>query len=65
MADYNCELGRNRKCHTCGEEFYIPRYQLESWYWKHKSKYFCSYTCFRVYEKDNNTLKRRRVSKTR
>lgn len=63
MADYNCELGRNHKCHTCGKEVYIPRYQEAQWYWKHNRTYFCSYTCFRVYEKDHNTQKRRRVTK--
>lgn len=60
MADYNCEFGANKKCPVCGKPFFVPSYMRESYAYKIRKKYFCSYTCFR---KSDPKPIRRRVSK--
>lgn len=50
MANYRC------RCHRCGKVFYGG--DLVDWVYKMDGYYFCSWSCFRAYEKEQKHLKK-------
>lgn len=50
MGNYQC------KCHRCGKIFFGG--DLYNWAYKMDGYYFCSWSCFRAYEKEQNRLKK-------
>ena len=45
------EFGAMHKCAVCGKKFWITAPEL--WAYKAQSKYFCSYTCHRNWQVEN------------
>ena len=50
MANYQC------RCHRCSKVFYGG--DLVNWVYKMDGYYFCSWSCFRAYEKEQKYLKK-------
>lgn len=50
MSGYQC------KCHLCGKIFFSGN--LHEWVYKMDGYYFCSWSCFRRYEKEQELMKR-------
>lgn len=48
MGNYQC------KCHRCGKIFYGG--DLSNWVYKMDGYYFCTWSCFRAYEKEQKHL---------
>lgn len=50
MGNYQC------KCHRCGKIFFGG--DLSNWAYKMNGYYFCSWGCYRSYEKEENYRKK-------
>lgn len=50
MANYQC------RCHRCGKVFFGG--DLVNWVYKMDGYYFCTWSCFRAYEKEQKHLKK-------